>query len=93
MKKTPKKLVLRSETLRALVDMDLARAVGGFGSGAVRLGLSCSYFWKLGQAQIIKYFCSLTIHMTGSITQNKKPIPVLEQAFKGVLTCTFSSLV
>ena len=30
MKKTRQKLVLRSETLRALANVDLARAVGGF---------------------------------------------------------------
>ena len=29
MKKTPRKLVLRRETVRALAAMDLARAVGG----------------------------------------------------------------
>ena len=39
MKKSTRKLVLRSETLRALVNIDLARAVGGadadvFDSGA-----------------------------------------------------------
>ena len=34
MKKTPRKLVLRSETLRTLAKLDLARAVGGFDSGA-----------------------------------------------------------
>jgi len=33
MKKTSRKLVLRSETLRALANMDLARVVGGFDSG------------------------------------------------------------
>jgi hypothetical protein len=33
MKKTPRKLVLRSETLRTLNNMDLARAVGGIDSG------------------------------------------------------------
>jgi hypothetical protein len=33
MKKTPQKLVLRSETLRTLAHMDLARAVGGVDSG------------------------------------------------------------
>jgi hypothetical protein len=36
MKKTPQKLVLRSETLRTLANMDLARAVGGFDSGDVQ---------------------------------------------------------
>jgi hypothetical protein len=34
MKKTPRKLVLRSETLRTLANMDLMRAVGGVDSGA-----------------------------------------------------------
>ena len=34
MKKTPRRLVLRSETLRTLANMDLARAVGGVDSGA-----------------------------------------------------------
>jgi len=34
MKKTPKKLVLRSETLRTLAKLDLARAIGGVNSGA-----------------------------------------------------------
>jgi hypothetical protein len=34
MKKTLRKLVLRSETLRTLANMDLARAVGGVDSGA-----------------------------------------------------------
>jgi hypothetical protein len=33
MKKTPQKLVLRTETLRALANIDLARAIGGFDSG------------------------------------------------------------
>jgi hypothetical protein len=33
MKKTPRKLVLRSETLRTLADLDLSRAVGGLDSG------------------------------------------------------------
>jgi len=33
MKKTPRKLVLRSQTLRVLVDLDLAHAAGGLGSG------------------------------------------------------------
>ena len=33
MKKTPRKLVLRRETIRALPDLDLTRAVGGFNSG------------------------------------------------------------
>jgi hypothetical protein len=33
MKKTPRKFVLRSETLRTLANTDLARAVGGFDSG------------------------------------------------------------
>jgi len=31
MKKTPRKLVLRSETLRALANMDLSRVVAGVG--------------------------------------------------------------
>ena len=35
MKKTPRKLVLRSETLRALTNMDLARVAGGFETDAV----------------------------------------------------------
>jgi len=34
MKKTPRRLVLRSETLRTLANLDLARAVGGVDSGA-----------------------------------------------------------
>jgi hypothetical protein len=34
MKKTPRILVLRRETLRTLANMDLARAVGGADSGA-----------------------------------------------------------
>ena len=34
MKKMPRKLVLCSETLRTLANMDLARAVGGLDSGA-----------------------------------------------------------
>jgi len=34
MKKTFRKLVLRSETLRTLTNMDLVRAVGGSDSGA-----------------------------------------------------------
>ena len=34
MKKTARKLVLRSETLRTLADLDLSRAVGGFDSAA-----------------------------------------------------------
>jgi hypothetical protein len=34
MKKTPRRLVLRSETLRTLANLDLARAVGGIDSGA-----------------------------------------------------------
>jgi len=34
MKKPPRKLVLHSETLRTLANMDLARAVGGVDSGA-----------------------------------------------------------
>jgi hypothetical protein len=33
MKKTPRKLVLCSETLRTLANMDLTRVVGGFDSG------------------------------------------------------------
>lgn len=32
-KKTPRKLVLRGQTLRMLADIDLAHAVGGFDSG------------------------------------------------------------
>lgn len=36
MKKTPRKLVLRSETFRTLNNTDLSRAVGGFDSGAVQ---------------------------------------------------------
>jgi len=32
-KKSPRKLVLRSQTLRVLADLDLSRAVGGFDSG------------------------------------------------------------
>jgi len=34
MKKIPQKLVLRSETLRVLTNMDLERVVGGIDSGA-----------------------------------------------------------
>ena len=34
MKKTPRKLVLRSETLRTLPNVDLAHVIGGFDSGA-----------------------------------------------------------
>jgi hypothetical protein len=34
MKKPPRELVLRSEALRTLANMDLVRAVGGFDSGA-----------------------------------------------------------
>ena len=33
MKKTPRKLVLRSQTLRVLHNVDLTRAVGGLDSG------------------------------------------------------------
>ena len=33
MKKTPRKLLLRSETLRMLANMDLERAVGGGDTG------------------------------------------------------------
>lgn len=33
MKKTPRKFVLRRETVRALAVVDFARAVGGLGSG------------------------------------------------------------
>jgi hypothetical protein len=33
MKKNPRKLAVRSETVRTLANMDLARAVGGFESG------------------------------------------------------------
>jgi len=36
MKKTPRKLVLRSQTLRVLANTDLARAFGGLNSGDVR---------------------------------------------------------
>jgi hypothetical protein len=36
MKKTPRKLVLRRETLRALATVDLARAVGGLDSADAR---------------------------------------------------------
>lgn len=36
MKKTPRKLVLRRETLRALAAVDLALAAGGLGSGDAR---------------------------------------------------------
>jgi len=36
MKKTPRKLVLHQETLRALAAVDLARAAGGLGSGDAR---------------------------------------------------------
>lgn len=36
MKKTLRKLVLRSETLRMLADTDLARVVGGLESGPVQ---------------------------------------------------------
>ena len=36
MKKTPRKLVLRRETLRALAAVDLARAVGGLDSADAR---------------------------------------------------------
>jgi len=35
MKKTPRKLVLRSETLCALTNIDLSRAVGGFDTNLV----------------------------------------------------------
>lgn len=35
MKKTPRKLVLRSETLRALGRVELVRALGGSGSAAL----------------------------------------------------------
>jgi hypothetical protein len=34
MKKHPRNLALRSETLRTLVNMDLTRAIGGFDTGA-----------------------------------------------------------
>jgi hypothetical protein len=34
MKKTPRKLVLRNETLRTLTDMALMRAIGGYDTGA-----------------------------------------------------------
>ncbi len=33
MKKTPRKLVLRSQTVRALTDIDLTHALGGLNSG------------------------------------------------------------
>lgn len=33
MKKTPRKLVLRGQTLRVLTNIDLSRAVGGLDSG------------------------------------------------------------
>ena len=36
MKKTPRKLILCRETLRALASVDLARAVGGFNSAGAR---------------------------------------------------------
>ena len=36
MKKTPGKLILRRETVRALANMDLARAIGGLDSGNVQ---------------------------------------------------------
>jgi hypothetical protein len=36
MKKTPGRLVLRRETVRALSNLDLARAVGGLDSGNVQ---------------------------------------------------------
>ena len=36
MKKTPRKLVLRRETVRALAAVDLARAVGGLDSADTR---------------------------------------------------------
>ena len=36
MKKTPRKLVLRSQTLRVLANIDLARAVGGLDSDNVQ---------------------------------------------------------
>lgn len=36
MKKTSRKLMLRSQTVRMLADLDLARAVGGLDSGNVR---------------------------------------------------------
>jgi hypothetical protein len=36
MKKISRKLVLRSETIRMLANMDLARAVGGFNSNATQ---------------------------------------------------------
>ncbi len=36
MKKTPGKLVLRRETVRALANLDLARAIGGLDSGNVQ---------------------------------------------------------
>lgn len=32
-KKTPRRLILRSQTLRVLADIDLSQAVGGFDSG------------------------------------------------------------
>jgi hypothetical protein len=33
MNKTPRKFVLRRQTLRVVVDLDLARTAGGLGSG------------------------------------------------------------
>jgi hypothetical protein len=36
MKKAPRKLGLRSETLRTLAHINLARAVGGFDSGGIQ---------------------------------------------------------
>jgi len=36
MKKTPGKLVLRRETVRALANLDLSRAIGGLDSGNVQ---------------------------------------------------------
>lgn len=36
MKKASRKLVLRSETVRTLANIELARAVGGFDSGKVQ---------------------------------------------------------
>jgi hypothetical protein len=36
MKKTPRKLILRNQTLRVLANIDLAYAVGGFDSNDAR---------------------------------------------------------
>ena len=47
MKKTLRKLVLRSETLRMLADTELARIVGGLESGAVQ----CQAVFETGDKQ------------------------------------------